>query len=63
MPKDFSTTQWRGIARKEVPWFPSVDLDKCIGCELCYVTCGREVYGLADELLGTAGVPRFIRLR
>jgi len=44
MPKDLSQTRWHGIARKEIPWFPVVDADKCIGCELCYVTCGREVY-------------------
>ena len=35
---------WHGIPRKEIPWFPTVDVDKCIGCELCYVTCGRGVY-------------------
>ena len=26
------------------PVVPTVDADVCIGCELCYVTCGREVY-------------------
>jgi NAD-dependent dihydropyrimidine dehydrogenase PreA subunit len=44
MSKDFSQSQWHGIPRMNIPWFPSVDADKCIGCELCYVTCGREVY-------------------
>jgi formate hydrogenlyase subunit 6/NADH:ubiquinone oxidoreductase subunit I len=42
--KDLSETQWHGIPRKEIPWYPVVDVDACIGCELCYVTCGREVY-------------------
>ncbi len=58
MPKDLSQTQWHGIARKEIPWFPSVDLDKCIGCELCYVTCGREVYGLTPDKFHKAVVER-----
>lgn len=44
MAKHLSQTRWHGIARKEIPWFPVVDAEKCIGCELCYVTCGREVY-------------------
>jgi NAD-dependent dihydropyrimidine dehydrogenase PreA subunit len=44
MPKDLSQTPWHGIPRTEIPWVPAVDANKCIGCELCYVTCGREVY-------------------
>ncbi len=58
MPKDLSQTQWHGIARKEIPWFPSVDARKCIGCELCYVTCGREVYGLTPDKFHKAVVER-----
>jgi len=47
MAKDLSQTQWHGIPRQDVPWSPVVDTDACIGCELCYVTCGREVYEIA----------------
>lgn len=45
------TTQerWHGIPRKEVPWFPTVDPDTCIGCGLCFVTCGRGVYELLER--------------
>ena len=39
---------WHGIPREEVPWRPSVDADACIGCQLCYVTCGRGVYEMKD---------------
>ena len=28
-----------GIARETIPWFPTVNHDKCIGGELCFVTC------------------------
>jgi NAD-dependent dihydropyrimidine dehydrogenase PreA subunit len=35
---------WHGIPRDEIPWQPKVDAETCIGCELCYVTCGRAVY-------------------
>jgi ferredoxin len=44
MAKDLSSGSWHGVPRKDVPWFPTVDPEKCIGCQLCFVTCGREVY-------------------
>ena len=52
MAKDYSQTNWHGVPRKDIQWFPTVDIDKCIGCELCYVTCGREVYEMVDEEKG-----------
>lgn len=56
MSKDVSQTKWHGIPRAEIPWFPTVDAQKCIGCELCFVTCGREVYEIV------AGPPRKARV-
>jgi len=47
MAKDLSQTPWHGVPRQDIPWFPTVTADACIGCELCYVTCGREVYDIA----------------
>lgn len=46
MTKDMSQTKWHGVPRKEIPWFPVLNSVKCIGCELCYVTCGRDVYNM-----------------
>ena len=43
---------WHGIPRDEIPWYPSVDAEKCMGCGLCFVTCGRNVY----EMQGTKSV-------
>ena len=40
---------WHGIPREEIPWYPAVDPNKCIGCELCYVTCGRNVFEMRDR--------------
>lgn len=40
---------WHGIDRAVIPWFPTVDHDKCIGCQLCFVTCGRGVYDIHDH--------------
>ena len=39
---------WHGIPREDVPWMPTVDAETCIGCQLCYVTCGRGVYEMRD---------------
>ncbi len=41
--------KWHGINRKEIPWFPKINYDKCIGCNLCFVSCGRMVFGLDKE--------------
>ena len=41
--------KWHGIDRKEIPWFPTINYDKCIGCNLCFVSCGRMVFGLDQE--------------
>jgi NAD-dependent dihydropyrimidine dehydrogenase PreA subunit len=40
---------WHGIFRQDIPWFPTVDADTCIGCTLCYTTCGRGVYEMRDN--------------
>jgi len=33
---------WHGILREEIPWYPTVNEEKCIDCGLCFVTCGRD---------------------
>ena len=40
---------WHGIPRKDVPWFPTVELDACIGCTLCFLSCGRGVYEMQEN--------------
>lgn len=40
---------WHGIPRQDIPWFPTVDTDTCIGCTLCFATCGRSVYDMQDN--------------
>ena len=34
---------WFGIPRKEIDWYPRIDYDRCIGCGLCFLTCGGRV--------------------
>ena len=49
MAKDLSNQIWHGVPRKEIPWFPTIDRDACIGCDLCYLSCGREVFERDEE--------------
>ncbi len=49
MSEDKKKQMWHGIPRETIPWHPTVDADKCIGCSLCYVSCGRGVYEMEDN--------------
>jgi len=35
---------WQGIPREEIPWHPTVDLSKCVGCKECFNFCHQKVY-------------------
>lgn len=37
--------KYLGIPRKEIPWFPDIDKQKCISCYKCVDFCKLEVYG------------------
>jgi NAD-dependent dihydropyrimidine dehydrogenase PreA subunit len=41
---------WHGIPREVIPWLPTVDPEACIGCQLCYITCGRSVFEMHDAV-------------
>ena len=34
---------WRGIPREQIPWYPSIDASKCIGCRTCIDFCKNGV--------------------
>jgi NAD-dependent dihydropyrimidine dehydrogenase PreA subunit len=40
---------WHGISRQDIPWFPTVEAETCIGCTLCFATCGRSVYDMQEN--------------
>ncbi len=44
-----ATASWHGVPRKSIEWYPIVDEDKCIGCKMCFATCGKKVYRMADD--------------
>ena len=47
--------EWRGIPREEIPWHPTVDPEKCIGCKACIECCKNDVFNF-DEAAGKTTV-------
>ncbi len=50
-----SPGMWKGTSREQIPWYPSVDLDKCAGCRKCYEFCSHGVHTW-DEQTGAPKV-------
>ncbi|HOK56178.1 MAG TPA: 4Fe-4S binding protein [bacterium] len=40
---------FKNIPREKIPWFPTVDYEKCIGCKECYNFCKNGVYEWDEE--------------
>lgn len=40
--------QWKGVPREQVPWYPTIDTDKCTGCRTCIEFCSHGVYTWDD---------------
>ena len=36
------------VPREKIPWYPTVDASKCIGCGLCVDFCHNKVYTKDD---------------
>lgn len=41
--------KWRGIPRKEIPWHPSIDTEKCSGCRTCIDFCRNAVLEFDEQ--------------
>jgi NAD-dependent dihydropyrimidine dehydrogenase PreA subunit len=39
-----SQEEWHGIPRKEIPWYPTIDYKKCVGCGKCVDYCKLGTY-------------------
>jgi NAD-dependent dihydropyrimidine dehydrogenase PreA subunit len=41
---------WRGIPREEIPWYPTIDPDRCTGCRTCVDFCRNDVLDFDDDV-------------
>jgi len=41
--------KWKGVPRGEINWNPTIDESQCIGCGMCVVSCGRDVFDFDKE--------------
>jgi NAD-dependent dihydropyrimidine dehydrogenase PreA subunit len=35
---------YQGIPRDQIPWFPTIDFAKCVGCQECFKFCKNGVF-------------------
>lgn len=58
-PRRLSPRAWRGKAREQVPWYPSIYPERCDGCGDCLTFCEYDVYdwdeASADRLQACLG--------
>lgn len=40
---------WNGISRELIPWFPTINLEKCDGCGKCLERCEYRVFQMSGE--------------
>lgn len=46
---DEKFAMWNGIPRQEIEWSPKIDESQCIGCGMCVISCGRNVFAFDTE--------------
>ncbi len=45
MPED----SWHGIPRNAIPWYPTIDYEKCMSCGKCVDYCTLGTYAFEEE--------------
>lgn len=45
------------VDRDKIEWYPTLDPERCIGCQVCFTFCPKQVYTL-DEASGKSVVSR-----
>lgn len=43
--------EWRGIPREQIPWYPAIDAESCIGCRTCVEFCRNDVLEFDETAL------------
>ena len=37
------------VPREQIPWYPTIDVEKCTGCRTCFEFCSHGTYGWDDS--------------
>jgi len=45
-----SEETWHGIPRSKIPWYPSIDYEKCIACGKCVDFCHKSVFSMEEKV-------------
>lgn len=40
---------WHGIPRRKIPWYSTIDFEKCISCGKCVEYCTLGVYAFEEK--------------
>jgi len=40
---------WHGIPREKIPWYPTINYEKCISCGKCVEYCTLGTYALKEK--------------
>jgi NAD-dependent dihydropyrimidine dehydrogenase PreA subunit len=46
---NMSEETWHGIPRNKIPWYPTIDYDKCITCGKCVDFCHMSVFATEEK--------------
>ena len=47
--QNMSEETYKGVPRKKIPWYPTIDYDKCISCGKCVEYCHLGVYEFEEN--------------
>lgn len=44
-----SEETWHGIPRNKIPWYPTIDYEKCVTCGKCVDYCHMNVFATEEK--------------
>ncbi len=47
--KEMSEETWHGIPRSQIPWYPTIDYEKCVSCEKCVDYCKLGTFEFEEK--------------
>ncbi|MCW3995075.1 MAG: ferredoxin family protein [Candidatus Bathyarchaeota archaeon] len=44
-----SENTFHGVPRSNIPWYPTINYEKCLSCGKCVKYCKHDVYGFEEK--------------